>query len=206
MAVEVFLSPAGRVLENWRAAFPGLACVAEAGRADAAMALSAPGRVWVDVALPDWGDAVRALAARGVTVVVLSALPGGEQAVQALEAGARGYCHACAAPGMLREVAVVVEHGGLWVGPELLARLVRATVPLFPAADPAVQPTNPLQVLSAREREVAEAVAEGLSNKQVAQGLAITERTVKAHLAAVFDKLGVRDRMQLALLVARARV
>lgn len=206
MAAEVFLSPGGRALENWRTAFPGLACLADAGQADAVMAPSAPSRVWVDVALPGWGEAVRTLAARGATVVVLSALPEGEQAVQALEAGARGYCHACAAPGMLREVAGVVEHGGLWVGPELLARLVRATVPLLPAADPAVQPTNPLQALSAREREVAEAVAKGLSNKQVAQGLAITERTVKAHLASVFDKLAVRDRMQLALLVARARM
>lgn len=49
-------------------------------------------------------------------------------------------------------------------------------------------------------------MAKGLSNKQVAQGPAITERTVKAHLASVFDKLAVRDRMQLALLVARARM
>ena len=112
MAAEVFLSPGGRALENWRTAFPGLACLADAGQADAVMAPSAPSRVWVDVALPGWGEAVRTLAARGATVVVLSALPEGEQAVQALEAGARGYCHACAAPGMLREVAVVVEHGG----------------------------------------------------------------------------------------------
>ena len=87
MAAEVFLSPGGRALENWRTAFPGLACLADAGQADAVMAPSAPSRVWVDVALPGWGEAVRTLAARGATVVVLSALPEGEQAVQALEAG-----------------------------------------------------------------------------------------------------------------------
>ena len=50
-----------------------------------------------------------------------------------------------------------------------------------------------------RERSVAEAVAEGLSNKEIALRLALTERTVKAHLAAVFDKLGVRDRLQLVV-------
>ena len=138
--------------------------------------------------------------------VILADAPSEAITVQALEAGAAGCCNTYAAPDVLRQVDVVVANGGLWVGPELLARLVRATVPLLPAADPAVQPTNPLQALSAREREVAEAVAKGLSNKQVAQGLAITERTVKAHLASVFDKLAVRDRMQLALLVARARM
>ncbi len=57
--------------------------------------------------------------------------------------------------------------------------------------------------MSEREREVAFAVAEGLTNKSVAQRLDITERTVKAHLSAVFDKFGVRDRMQLALQISQ---
>ena len=53
--------------------------------------------------------------------------------------------------------------------------------------------------LTERERAVAEAVAAGLSNKEVARRLDITERTVKAHLSAAFRKLGVRDRMQLVV-------
>jgi len=56
--------------------------------------------------------------------------------------------------------------------------------------------------LSMRELEVARAVSEGLTNKEVAWRLGITERTVKAHLGAVFDKFGVRDRLQLALRLA----
>jgi RNA polymerase sigma factor (sigma-70 family) len=56
-----------------------------------------------------------------------------------------------------------------------------------------------LASLTERERGVAEAVASGLSNKEVARRLGITERTVKAHLSSAFRKLGVRDRMQLVV-------
>lgn len=96
-----------------------------------------------------------------------------------------------------------MRHGGLWVGPELLARVIRAAVPAARADADALAAGALLAALSAREREVAEAVAEGLTNKVVAARLGITERTVKAHLATVFDKLGVRDRLQLALRVSR---
>jgi DNA-binding NarL/FixJ family response regulator len=56
-------------------------------------------------------------------------------------------------------------------------------------------------LLTAKEKLVAELVAKGFTNKEVAKQLAITDRTVKAHLTAVFDKLGVRDRVHLALLL-----
>jgi DNA-binding NarL/FixJ family response regulator len=59
--------------------------------------------------------------------------------------------------------------------------------------------------LSARELQVAQAVAEGRSNKEVADLLSISERTVKAHLGAVFEKLGIRDRLQLVLFAASVR-
>ena len=82
------------------------------------------------------------------------------------------------------------------VGPALMARLLRALGARLTRAAPRA---DVLDGLSAREREVAEAVAQGLSNKEIALRLALTERTVKAHLAAVFDKLGVRDRLQLVV-------
>ena len=58
--------------------------------------------------------------------------------------------------------------------------------------------------LTAREVEVARAVAQGRSNKEVADLMFISERTVKAHLGSIFDKLGVRDRLQLVLHMAAA--
>ncbi|UUA74872.1 helix-turn-helix transcriptional regulator [Cellvibrio sp. QJXJ] len=60
-------------------------------------------------------------------------------------------------------------------------------------------PSADLNLLTGRERAVAELVAAGKTNKEVARELDITERTVKAHLGASFEKLGVRDRLQLAL-------
>jgi two-component system, NarL family, nitrate/nitrite response regulator NarL len=65
---------------------------------------------------------------------------------------------------------------------------------------PSVAPEVPqLDDLTSRELMVAEQVAHGASNREIAVALEITERTVKAHLSAIFDKLGVRDRVQLAL-------
>lgn len=130
-----------------------------------------------------------------VPVVVLSNVPEDEQGMAALGAGASGYCNALALPAVLRQVANVVEHGGLWVGPSLMARLMRGL------ATRKAGHLATLEALSQREQQVAQAVARGSSNKEIARALNITERTVKAHLSAAFEKLGVRDRMQLSLLV-----
>lgn len=162
--------------------------------------------VWVSVGYPTWADAVaRLLAAKPrVRVVVLSPVPDQAEGLQAINIGARGYCHLFAVPELLQDVATVVEQGGLWVGPELVDRIVAATRDLLqrsPAAAAQLQAAD-VSTLSARELEVAQAVAAGKSNREVAEQLFIAERTVKAHLGAVFEKLGVRDRLQLALRLA----
>ena len=63
------------------------------------------------------------------------------------------------------------------------------------------QPEVSFDDLTKRERQVAQSVSDGLSNREIAARLNISERTVKARLTAVFQKLGVRDRVQLALLM-----
>ena len=146
----------------------------------------------------------------GARVVLLSGTPEPQEGLQALEAGALGYTHSHAVPELLQEVATVVEHGGLWAGPELLRRLVTSTAAaLARLPEPANGPGTIAQknaaawaTLSAREAQVARAVAEGKSNREVGEQLFISERTIKAHLGAVFEKLAVRDRLQLVLLVA----
>jgi DNA-binding NarL/FixJ family response regulator len=97
---------------------------------------------------------------------------------------------------MLQQVSTVVSNQGLWVGPNLMQRLIRAAGPNV-TADTGSR--NALTTLSSREREVAQQVGLGSSNKEIARILSITERTVKAHLSAIFQKLGVRDRLHLAL-------
>ena len=194
MRKHVFVARPANVSPRWQEAFPDAlitSTLSEVGAEGAFVGLSAE--------LPDWRTRLAALAARpGCDVVLLSLQPDDGEALAAFELGARGYAHALATAEMLSEVDAVVAHGGLWVGPALMARLLRAlgTRPTRAAPTPDV-----LDGLSAREREVAAAVAEGLSNKEIALRLALTERTVKAHLAAVFDKLGVRDRLQLVVKV-----
>jgi DNA-binding NarL/FixJ family response regulator len=171
--------------------------------------------VWLTNDDPQWPQMLAlALQTRADTrVVLLSAAPTPDEGVAALNAGALGYTHAYALPELLREVATVVAHGGVWTGPELLKRLVAKThealsllpIAAAPTSERALEAARAWANLSARELQVAQAVAEGRSNKEVADLLSISERTVKAHLGAVFEKLGIRDRLQLVLFAAAVR-
>ena len=166
-------------------------------------------QIWVPTLHADWLDKVAALVSAQPTrhVIVLSPVPYGAEGLRAINQGARGYCHLHAVPALLRDVAHVVEQGGLWVGPELVERMVAATRDLLRRAGPGATPPAPdLSALSAREAQVAHAVAAGKSNREVAEQLFISERTVKAHLGAVFEKLGVRDRVQLVLRLSSSTV
>ena len=130
--------------------------------------------------------------------IVLADEPNDDDALAALAAGAAGYCNGHAAPEVLRQVEQVVRHGGVWVGQGLMQRLLGATARLMPApvSGEAWRPR-----LSLREQEVAQLLARGSSNKEIARQLEITERTVKAHVSAMLEKLGARDRLQLSLII-----
>ncbi len=190
--------------ERWQQAFPD-------GQSrdwvEVQQTVTARDMVWVPVMLDDWRFKVAALlqSEPDCRVVVLSSAPDQVEGLRALNVGARGCCHLMAAPGLLQEVAQVVGLGGLWVGPELVQRLMTATRELLQRSPDAVRFAVDLSVLSERELQVAHAVAEGQSNREVAERLHIAERTVKAHLGAVFEKLGLRDRVQLVLQLAQVK-
>lgn len=132
-------------------------------------------------------------------IVVLVNVPNHAESLHALRLGARGYCHAYAAPSVLKEVTAVITNGGVWLGQELLQKLIEVSTRLVGSQPEYVQ--SLLQQLTKREKEVAIEAANGLSNKEIARILGITERTVKAHLAATFERLGAKDRLQLALML-----
>jgi len=146
--------------------------------------------------------------AAGARVIALTQHENSQEAKQVLEVGANGYLHYLAVVPVLQQASQVVEMGGLWLGVDLMRQLVFATANILaPLSAPNVASLPPpekkyLDLLSAREQSVAKAVAEGKSNKEVAQELEITERTVKAHLSAVFEKLRVRDRLHLVLVLS----
>ena len=193
--ITYFISQGRDEVPRWREAFPGARLVtpeqitARLVRGDC---------VWVMAEGEEWPRRVADLHARGAVVGVMSHAPGAAEAFEALEGGARGYVHALSPPELLRQADLVIRNQGIWVPPELMARVVGGTFrALGGLGESRGQPS--LEALTERERAVALAVLEGQSNKEVARGLGITERTVKAHLGAVFGKLGVRDRMQLVL-------
>lgn len=137
--------------------------------------------------------------AGGKPLVVLADEPDEALVMQALSAGAAGCCNTHAAPEVLRQVAAVVSNGGLWVGQTLLRKLLASTSQILGEKAPRPPRDDWSKLLSERETQVARLVAGGASNKEIASQLAITERTVKAHLTAVFEKLSLRDRLQLSL-------
>lgn len=203
MKRHLFLTERPQPIPRWVEAFPDalLLCGQEMGTTDPAV-LSQASIIWLhasgdDRAVSSWIGAIKA-ASHNVPIVVLSNVPENDQGLAALAAGASGYCSALTLPAVLHQVASVVAHGGTWVGPQLMQRLMQG---LAARANEANEPA--LDKLSLRERQVAEAVARGSTNKEIARVMGITERTVKAHLSAAFEKLGVRDRMRLSLLVNR---
>jgi DNA-binding NarL/FixJ family response regulator len=215
--------PATEPPGRWQEAFPlGRALDEPALLRRLAEPAAATAIVWIDAGDPGWPRAVErlALAHPKVPIVLMTGVPGLDEATQAMQAGVRGYVHAWGVPDLLREVAVVVAHGGLWLGPELLRRVVTSahdalrqrtrpeSATLGATSGPVSGAPGPVAQawarLTPREVEVARAVAAGRSNKEVADLLLITERTVKAHLGTIFEKLGVRDRLQLVLHLAAA--
>ncbi len=195
---QLFVTSDGQLRQRWQQAFARAAAVQQV--ADATPP-SPGGRqvMWLDSSGQDRISCmarVREAVATGARVVLMSPVPSESEAFEALNQGAVGYCHVEAAPEQLREIALVVEHGGLWMLPELVQRLMGLSLRVVPT--PA--PERPeLDTLTSRELMVAERVAHGASNLEIAAALAISERTVKAHMSSIFEKLGVRDRVQLAL-------
>lgn len=135
----------------------------------------------------------------GCFIVVLADEPDELVVTAALASGASGCCNTRSAPEVLRQVALVVANGGLWIGQSLLLRLVGSTASILEQRVDKQKGGDWSAQLSEREAQVGRLVAGGASNKEIAAKLFITERTVKAHLTAIFEKLGLRDRLQLSL-------
>jgi DNA-binding NarL/FixJ family response regulator len=156
-----------------------------------------PDVVLMDLSMPVVGgvEATRRIAAAhdgAVSVVVLTSFSDREQVLAALDAGASGYLLKDADPDELIRGIRAAARGEAPIAPKA-AREVLAT-----RSEQRLEPK-----LSPREREVLALIARGLPNKRIALELAISEKTVKAHLTNIFESLGVSDRYQAALWARR---
>ncbi|CUB02356.1 response regulator transcription factor [Marinomonas fungiae] len=122
--------------------------------------------------------------------------------VRMLSMGVNAQCSPYIAKEQLGLVLSVVDSGEIWGGKELIQQLIQNSSQNT-AAHSDVLSFEGSELLSERELAVADKVAKGLSNKEIARHLDVTERTIKAHLTAIFKKLQIKDRLSLALLVQR---
>jgi DNA-binding NarL/FixJ family response regulator len=199
----ILASSDSAIVNRWRTAVAGALVVGRRAQLEEALAAERPSLLLLDLTLDGLGGAssVAELIGRlpATRVVVMSRAPDEDEGIAMLRVGARGYCNVYIDPRLLEKVITAVHAGEVWAGRRLVDRLVQLIASSAPPA--AASEPEGFGALTSREREVALLVGEGVSNKIIAQRLDITERTVKAHLNAVFGKLGVPGRLQLALLV-----
>jgi DNA-binding NarL/FixJ family response regulator len=190
---------------------PDLSVVAEAANGAEAVdaALTArPDVVLMDLQMPvmDGVEATRRLARSdgSPTVLILTTFHLDSYVLDALDAGARGYLLKDTAPRELTRAIHVVAGGESIFSAPITEGLVRRLA--HGAYDPrAADARRRLEGLTDRERDVAEAVADGLSNAAIATSLYMGEATVKTHVSRILTKTGADNRVQIALLVYQSR-
>lgn len=184
---------------------PDLHVVGEAGDGTQALrqvAALSPDVVLMDVRMPGMNgiEATERIVAAGSTsrVLILTTFDLDEYAFAALRAGASGFLLKDARPAELTGAIRAVATGDAVVSPRVTRRMLELFAEELPDGEAtSTARTDPrLDDLTHREREVLLAVAEGLSNAEVAARLFLSEATVKTHVGRVLAKLGVRDRVQ----------
>ena len=121
--------------------------------------------------------------------------------VRAMRLGARGVVWKQSASALLLKSIRKVYAGEIWLDNRMTAEVIDA---FKKSSDAGVRREKPL--LSPREREIVQLVAQGFRNREIAEKLFISEQTVKNHLHNIFDKLGVSDRLELALYAIHHRL
>jgi len=180
-----------------------LEVVGEAGDGRSAVALAAevrPDVILMDVRMPgmDGIAAARQLARAGhpARIIMLTTFDLDEPVFAALRAGASGFLLKDIRPAELADAIRVVANGEALLAPTVTRRLLDR----FAHELPGGEPPPSLAALSEREVEVLALVARALSNDEIAERLTLSRATVKTHLSAILSKLGLRDRVQAAVL------
>ncbi len=194
---------------------PGIEVVGEAGNGEEAIALASscdPHVVLMDVRMPivDGIEATRQIVSDNpaVRVLVLTTFDLDAYAFGALRAGASGFLLKDVPPAELVAGIRAVASGDAVVSPRITRRLLDEFAPLLetPGQRELAQGASAMAKLTDREQEVLVAVAEGLSNAEIAGRLFVSEATVKSHVGRILGKLGLRDRVQAVVFAFQAGI
>jgi DNA-binding NarL/FixJ family response regulator len=182
---------------------PDVEMVAEAATAEEALQLAPrvrPDVLLVDIDLPgmDGVSLVRELAPRlpDTRIVMLTVSSADRHLVDAMRFGAHGYLTKDVAPDALLRAVRSVYDGELAMPRRMAARLVHRLVETSRGASSG--PESVLESLTAREAEVLRLLADGLTDREIAESLTISPRTVETHVSAILHKLGARNRADAA--------
>nr|WP_241976303.1 response regulator transcription factor [Cryobacterium algoricola] len=189
--------------------------VAEAGDGAAAVRLAAsmqPDVILMDVRMPgvDGIEATRLITAAHpqIRIIILTTFDLDEYAFGGLKAGARGFLLKDAQPSELTAAIRAVASGEASVSPRVTRRMLELFGSRLPAdgedsaeaGEGSSADAARIDVLTDREREVFFAIAEGLSNTELAERFFLSESTVKTHVGRILQKLGLRDRVHIVIL------
>ncbi len=186
---------------------PGIEVVGEAADGRAAVELAQrlrPDVCLLDIRMPllDGIEATRRLAGPGVAgpmaVVVITTFDLDEYVYGALRAGARGFLLKDAGPALLAEAIHAAARGDALIAPNVTVRLLKAFAGNN-SGHSSGAPRQPAEPLTEREEQVLAAVAAGRTNTEIASELFISLSTVKTHVANLMAKLGVRNRVEVAM-------
>ena len=117
--------------------------------------------------------------------------------LECVRLGVKAYCNSHMQAALYRQMLRLLENGQSWFPPDLLQQTFSIAQHALAGKDV----DRLLADLTAREKQIAIAVSEGKSNRQIAQEMTISEPTVKTHLTRIFKKLDLKDRLSLALLL-----
>jgi two-component system, NarL family, nitrate/nitrite response regulator NarL len=201
---DIFISPLDSGLASWVEAFSKAKISASVNVKPTKILKNAPLIFWLHMNQDrqEWlTNTIHLIQQKyhSAKIVVLANAPNQAEAFHAMSLGAVAYAHAYSPAFVLTEMKTVISHGGVWLGQDLLKRIIEVSTSL--AGNQLAQVNKHLKSLTKREKEVALEAAKGLSNKEIARILKITERTVKAHLSSAFERLGAKDRLHLALML-----
>lgn len=181
-----------------------VACCPDGASAIDAVRAHHPDVLVLDLRMPGENglDVLRALASQpdGCRTVLLTAAIQDEEAREAMRLGAVGIVLKESAPEVLIDSVRRASAGERWIEHSL----ERPAVPRGSAPDG--QPVQSRDVLTPRELDIVRMVSQGLRNRKIAEGLAISEGTVKVHLHNIYDKLGVGSRLELVLAAQQKRL